>query len=105
MITIKLGDGKVLEGITLERNILWSEDEITPAMFKGKLNGVVISGEAEDDDFGRVIGSHEHMELCYIRKQEGKYAFALNDIDPKEWERMQNRADIVYIAMMSGIQL
>ncbi len=103
MYTITLNDGTTITGLTFERNIFWSNAQLRPEMFRGKLNPVIITS-TEDDDTG-ITGEHAHMELCYAKPMEGKYALALNDIPDDRWEMEKLRANQEYIAMMSGIQL
>ena len=103
MYTITLNDGTKLEGLTFERNIFFSSSELRTDMFRGKLNPVTISSDSEDDT--GITGTHPHMELCYVKQMEGKYALALNDIPNERWEMEKLRANQEYIAMMTGIQL
>ena len=103
MYTITLNDGTKITGLTFERNIFWNDTELRAEMFKGKLNPVTITSDAED--YTGITGTHEHMELCYVKQMEGKYALALNDIPDDRWETEKLRANQEYIAMMTDIQL
>lgn len=103
MYTITLNDGSKIEGLMFERNIFWSNSELRPEMFRGKLTPVTITS-TEPDETG-ITGEHKHMELCYAKPMEGKYALALADIPYDRWEFEKLRANQEYIAMMSGIQL
>jgi len=108
MYTITLNDGTKIEGLTLAGNILWSRKELSYEMFRGKLNPVTISGtkdENDEYDWGGVVGEHSHMEVCYIRNVDGKYALALRDIPNEEWNNAKRDANISYIAMMTGVNL
>ena len=80
-------------------------------MFRGKLGHVTIAGDAEADEAG-LIGEHEHMELVqikhYTQKEHGMpdgWYFALREIPAAKLEALQNRGDIDYIAMMTGVTL
>ena len=103
MYTITLNDGTKIEGLTFERNIFFSSSELTPEMFRGKLNPVTITSDTEDET--GITGTHQHMELCYVKLMDGKFALALNDIPNDRWEMEKLRANQEYIAMMTGIQL
>ena len=103
MYTITLNDGTKIEGLTFERNIFFSSSELRTDMFSGKLNPVIISSDSEDET--GITGGHAHMELCYVKQMDGKYALALNDIPDERWEFEKLRANQEYIAMMTGIQL
>ena len=109
--TIKLADGTQLANLELNGNNFISRTEVTEEMFKGKLSKVTITGDAEADE-GGLIGTHEHMELVQIAHYtqdvhgcaDGWY-FVLREIPAAELERLQNRGDIDYIAMMTGVEL
>ncbi len=103
MITITLNDGTAISGLTFDRNIFWSESPITAKSLHGKLNPVIITS-TDPDDTG-ITGEHAHMEVCYVKEMNGKYALALADIPDDRWEMEKLRANQEYIAMMSGIQL
>ena len=103
MYTITLNDGTKVEGLSFERNIFFSSSELRTEMFSGKLNPVTISSDTED--YTGITGTHTHMELCYVKEMDGKFALALNDIPNDRWELEKLRANQEYIAMMTGIQL
>lgn len=103
MYTITLNDGTVISGLTYDRNIFFSENAIDPKNLRGKLNPVTIT--STETDYTGITGEHKHMELCYVKEMDGKYAFALADIPDDRWEFEKLRANQEYIAMMSGIQL
>lgn len=88
----------------LNGNNFISKTEVTPATFAGKLSKVTISGDAEADAAG-LIGTHEHMELVQVKKYGDEWWFILRKMSAAELERMQNRGDIDYIAMMTGVTL
>ena len=88
----------------LNGNNFISKAEVTPATFAGKLSKVTISGDADADEAG-LIGEHSNMELVQIQKYGEEYWFILRDIPATDMERLQERADIDYIAMMTGVNL
>ena len=106
MYTITLNDGTKLEGLTFERNIFFSSSMIDSTKLRGKLSPATISnneGKSEADD--GITGTHAHMEVCYNKEMDGKFALALGDIPDDRWEFEKLRANQEYIAMMTGIQL
>ncbi|MBQ7594175.1 MAG: hypothetical protein IJU48_07465 [Synergistaceae bacterium] len=110
-LTIKLADGTQLDGLELNGNNFISKKEVTAETFRGKLGHVTITGDAETDEAG-LIGEHGQMELVqvahYTQATHGikdGYYFVLRDISADELERLQNRGDIEYIAMMTGVTL
>ncbi len=105
MYTITLSSGEKIDGFTLRNNCLVSKNEITPAMFAGNLSPVTISGtkgENDDEDFGGLAGTHEHMKVVYVKNTEEGYALALYDIPKDEWEREKLRADVDFALMLAG---
>ena len=105
MYTITLSNGEKIEGFTLKNNCLITEKEITAAMFNWKLAPVTISGvkgENDDEDFSGLVGTHEHMQVCYIKNTDEGYALALADIDNETWERDKLRADVDFALMLGG---
>ena len=105
MYTMKLNDGTTKGNLSLVNNCLISETEITPEELRGKLNPVEIegtSGAGEDEDWGGITGWHAHMDVAYIKNtDDGKYALALYDIDPDQWEMDKLRADVDFALMLS----
>ena len=96
--TVTLADGTELTNLTLNGNNFISETAIGAAVFEDNCSPVVISdGETEE--------THEHMELVQVTVYGGDYWFVLRDIPQEELEKIQTRADIEYIAMMTGIEL
>ena len=106
MYAITLSNGTKIDGFTLRNNCLVTSAKITPAMFAGKLSPVTISGtkgENDDEDFGGLVGTHEHMQVVYIKPtQDGNYALALGDIPSETWEREKLRADVDFALMLGG---
>ena len=105
MYTITLSNGTRIEGFTLKNNCLVRKEEITPAMLNGKLSPVTITGtksDSDNEDWGNLIGTHEHMQVCYIKQTDEGYALALSDIDNETWERDKLRADVDFALMLGG---
>ena len=88
----------------LNGNNFISKEEVTADTFSGKLSKVVIEGDADVDEAG-LIGEHTNMELVQVQQYGSEYWFILRDIPAAELERLQERADIDYIAMMTGVAL
>ena len=108
---VTLADGTQLAGLELNGNNFISKAEITEQTFAGKLGKVIITGDAEDDEYG-LIGEHHNMELVqiahYTQKVHGcadGWYFVLRDIPASELEDLQLRGNIDYIAMMTGVDL
>ena len=99
LYSVTLSDGTILENLRLNGNNFISEEELSAETFRGKLGNVVIS------DGEGLVTVHENMKLIQVKKYGDEYWFILDDISEDELEKIQQRADIEYIAMMSGIEL
>ena len=108
MYSMTLNDGTKIDGLSLKNNTLRRAEAMTEEMFRGKLCPVTIEGVKGDDedydDFG-LAGTHNCMEVCYIRKIDDEYALALADVDPKSLADERRDAQIAYLAMMTGVEL
>ena len=105
MYTMTLNDGTEITELRMINNTLRRTEEMTAEMFRGKLSPVTITGErgeGEDEDWGGIAGTHEAMEVCYVKQIDGDYALALADIDPDVWERRKLRADVDFALMLGG---
>ena len=108
MYTITLNDGSKIEKLKMRLNSLWSDTELTEAMFRGKLAPVTITGtkdDGEDEDYGRLAGTHDHMDIAFIRHFDEGYQLALYDIPEEKFRDAKRDADIAYLAMMLDIDL
>ena len=108
MYTLTLNDGTKLESLTLKRNCLVSSEAVSPDMFRGKLSPVTIAGTKgpdDDEDLGQLIGTHEHMELVYVKERDGEYYIGLREISNSDWENEKLRAVVDYLAMRNGIEM
>lgn len=96
---ITLSDGTVLDNLRLNGNNFISNDTITKNMFLGKLNHVEITDNKNNTKI------HENMELVQVTQYANEYWFILRDISSEELEKIKQRADLEYIAMMTGVEL
>ena len=103
---VTLADGTTIDGLTLNGNNFVSKTELTSEMFAGKLSRVSIEGPEGVDDAG-LRGEHGAMTLARCQKDDllGGYAFVLLDVSEADMEKLRNRGDIEYIAMMTGVEL
>lgn len=105
MYTMTLNDGTEITGLKMINNTLRRKEKMTAEMFRGKLSPVTITGErgeGEDEDWGGIAGTHEAMEVCYVKQIDGDYALALADIPADKWERRKLRADVDFALMLGG---
>ena len=108
MYTMKLNDGSVIGGLKLVNNTLRTAEELTEEMLRGKLSPVTIEGtstQGEDEDMTGLVGTHEAMAICYLKKKDGVNVLALADIDPVLLRRERLEGNVEYLAMMMGVEL
>ena len=103
---VTLADGTTVDELSLNGNNFISKTELTPETFTGKLSRVSIEGPEGADDAG-LRGEHGAMTLARCQKDDGLggYAFVLVDVSEADMEKLRNRGDIEYIAMMTGVEL
>ena len=92
--TITLSDGTKLKDLSLNGNNFVSKTKVTEDLFAFNLSPVMINDE-----------EHEQMELVQIQEHEDGYYIVLRDVTDAEIAAAKVRADIEYIAMMTGVEL
>lgn len=102
--TVILSDGTQLANLELNGNNFISDNAITEETFSGRLSKVIITGDPDEDVCG-LIGEHENMALVKVQERNGKFWFILRDMSRDELERLKDRSDIDYVAMMAGVDL
>ena len=105
--TLTLSNGKVFSGLEVSGTCFVSGQPITEADFDGGLRHVVLAGTPEE--FGETapfeIGELPTVKLGSVFMVGDKYYFSIEPIDQTTLERERNRADIEYLAMMTGVEL
>ena len=105
--TISLSNGKVFTGLDVNNNCFVSKTPVYESDFEGGLKRVVLSGSIEQDGETVPIEPREllHMKLGRVFQVEGLYYFYFEEMTQQELEHLQDRADIDYLAVMSGVEL
>lgn len=96
---ITLSDGKVIENLKMNGNNFISKDEILEDIFIGNLSSVSI----EDSD--GIVENHTDMQLVQVKQYGNEYWFILRDLTEDELTKITQRADLEYVAMMTGVEL
>lgn len=95
--TIILDDGTTITNLRMNGNNFTSDQEIEPTIFSGRLSRVVIiHGDIEEE--------HGPMRLFQTDEMKKENRFVLLDIPEEKIIQEQIRADIDYIAMMTGVE-
>jgi hypothetical protein len=96
---ITLADGAVLDNLRLNGNNFIAKGDVSPDIFDGNCSTVIINDGTADD-------IHTNMELVQVTYPvAGESWIVLRDLSAAEIVQMQTRADIEYIAMMTGVEL
>ena len=109
--SMTLSDGTILTPLTLNGNNFVSKLPVTRETFAGKLDRVVVVGEATEDWPG-LVGTHTNLRLENLKYvgsnvpglDEGYY-FVLGTWSDEELREMKLQADLEYLAMMTGVEL
>lgn len=102
MYKIKLSDGSVINNLTMNGNNFVSETELIEADFTGKLSPVIITDPDGNEEY------HENMELVQVVNTDytdGKWYFVLRDLTEDELWRAKMQGDMLYLSMMTDIEL
>lgn len=99
LYSITLADGTILDNLRMNGNNYIYQGELDYSIFDGNLSPVKISN-------GEDVEIHEHMELVKPYFDDpGKTWFVLLDIPESELRYAQTRSDIMYLSMMTGVDL
>lgn len=96
--TVTLADGTELTGLHLNGNNFVSDTPVTKEQFEFSCSPVTISD-------GEITEKHENMELVHMQVIEGKWYFVLLDVPPEELWRQKMEADMMYLSMMTDVEL
>ena len=96
--TVTLADGTEIGNLRLNGNNYISQSEVDPAIFTGNCSPVTISN-------GENSEVHENMDLVQVTRMGTEYWFVLRDLSTDEMEKIRNRSDLEYLAMLTGVEL
>ena len=105
--TVTLSNGKAFTDLAVSGSCFVSEQPVLEEDFTGGLRRVVLSGAAGDEEQPAPFENGEHfgLRLACVFQTDGKYYFALNQLSEEQLAREQSRADIDYLALMTGVEL
>lgn len=96
---ITLSDGTIVENLKMNGNNFISKNEILEDIFIGNLSSVSI------EDSEGTVEVHSNMELVQVKRYGNEYWFILRDLTEDELVKISQRADLEYVAMMTGVEL
>ena len=105
--TVSLCDGTTFTGLKLSGTCFVSKQQITEAQFSCGTKYVTIQGVGEDANVGSPYGTGkvEGLEFGGVFSVDGEYYFYFTRLSEEQLAAMKNRADIEYIAIMTGVEL
>ena len=105
--TVKLTDGTTLSGLRVSGTCFVSKEPVREEMFACGTKTVTIRGVGEDavveSPYG--AGEIEGLEFGRVFTVDGEYYFYFTRLSEAELAALRGRADIEYIAMMTGVEL
>ena len=105
MYTLKLYDGRELAEVVQNGSMLSTTAQITRKDLAEGVQHVVISGKPDNENDTDYSGEFSGMKVAFYQDLGTRRDFVLTLQSSAEAEAERDRADIEYIAMMSGIQL
>ena len=105
--TITLSNGKVFSALKMSGSCFVSKTAVKAEDFSGGLKKVVVHGvgDAPEEQGLDVREELYSCELGGVFTVEGEYYFWLNVPTAQELESMKARADVDYLALMTGVEL
>ncbi len=105
--SVTLTDGTVFSGLGISGTCFTSKRPIRAEMFDCGTKKVTIQATGDDagieSPYG--LGEIEGLEFGRVFTVEDEYYFYFTRLSEEELSAMRNRADIEYIAMMTGVEL
>lgn len=105
MYKITFSDGTVLSGLGSNANNFISPNKLTREYFSGKLAHVKVEYVGDEPEYAELAGEFGRMKLDYLSDLEGGTWFVLRELGREELAKEQARADIDYLALMTGVEL
>ena len=102
---VELSSGKVFSGLELSGTCFESVSEVKAEDFAGGLSVVKVKGTPSEEGFPEVEYELESPKLGGVKHMLGKWYFWFEAESEAERVLARARADIDYIAMMTGVEL
>lgn len=104
--TLTLSNGKVFSELRASGSCFVSKNKVAAEDFSGGLKSVTVRPipETPDEDAG-VVQTLKACKLGRVFMVDGEYYFWLEVPTQEELGRLQDRADLDYVALMTGVEL
>ncbi len=105
--SVILSNGKSFSGLDGAGDYFKSKSPVSAEDFSGNLGRVIVSASGGEQDTSSPLmpGTYEDLELFNMFEALGEWYFCLRAKDTTERDALKDRADIEYIAMMTGVEL
>ena len=105
--SVILSNGKRFSGLEPAGDYFRSKSPVSEADFSAGMSKVVIASSGGDEDFSGPlpVGTYTDLELHNLFEASGEWYFCLMHKDTSEADALRDRADIEYLAMMTGVEL
>ena len=103
--SVRLSNGKSFGSLGTSADYFTSKSKVTAEDFAAGMDRVVISGEpAEGESYPPIAaGTYTDLTLSHVFAADGLWYFCLRQPDYEAIEALRDRADIEYLAMMTGV--
>ncbi len=102
---VELSNGKVFSGLKMSGTCYVSPVEVKESDFAGGLRSVKVIHVSEDEPSHTEERTLTGAELGGVFKCDGEWEFWFMERSAEEMARLQDRADIEYVAMMTGVEI
>ncbi|MBQ2615881.1 MAG: hypothetical protein IJF90_03390 [Synergistaceae bacterium] len=105
--SIALGNGKVFTGLKANGTCFVSASEVKASDFEGGMSSVVLSGSAGENESNAPyeLGRIPRVKFGGVFQADGEYYFYFEQMSESEYALEQTRADVDYVAIMTGVEL
>ena len=105
--SVRLSNGKTFAALGTSADYFTSKSEVKAEDFAAGMDRVVISGEPDEGESYPPIpvGTYTDLSVRHIFAADGLWYFCFMQPDYEAIEALRDRADIEYLAMMTGVEL
>lgn len=103
MYTVKFSDGREVSGLGRNGTMLTSSEALEVPAGRGRVVVSYSGSEAEPEP--KLSGEYAPGVVSKVIHVGGEWMFNVSAVSAEEAARLRDRADLEYVAMMSGVEL
>lgn len=105
--SVTLSNGKSFGSLGVSGDYFVSKEAVSAADLAEGMDRVIISGEpAEGESWPPIAaGVYTNLDVVHVFRADGESYICIREHDTSEAEALRDRADIEYLAMMTGVEL